>query len=120
VLFATMSPTIAEQFNRIIDLAVVLAVIPYVYAAVAVVPMVRKHGQPRKTVLAFQAIAVVAVGYCMWAVLGGNPETVVGALIALLLSAPLYLFFIRSMEEARRKKAAMQTTAPEAHAGEAG
>ncbi len=37
VLFATMSPTIAGQFNRIIDLAVILIVIPYIYSAVAVV-----------------------------------------------------------------------------------
>src|SRR6187397_1165531 len=31
MLFATMSPTMAEQFNHIVDLAVILIVVPYVY-----------------------------------------------------------------------------------------
>src|SRR4030095_16125475 len=49
VLFATMSPTIADQFSRIIDLAVILAVIPYLYASVAVVKVVHDHGLPART-----------------------------------------------------------------------
>ena len=32
VLFATMSPTLAGQFSLIIDIAVVLAVVPYIYS----------------------------------------------------------------------------------------
>ena len=31
VLFATMSPTLAGQFNRMVDIAVVLIIVPYVY-----------------------------------------------------------------------------------------
>ena len=32
VLFATMSPTLAEQFNRTVDLAVILIIVPYIYS----------------------------------------------------------------------------------------
>ena len=48
VLFATMSPTLADQFNRIVDLAVILIIVPYIYSAVAVVKVI--HDQlPRRT-----------------------------------------------------------------------
>lgn len=103
VLVATMSPTLAEQFNRIIDLAVVLVLVPYLYAAVATVKVVHDHGLPGRTIRFYKWTAIVAVAYCLWAVKGATPATVVSAMIALLFSVPLYPFFIRSMEAARRK-----------------
>jgi arginine:agmatine antiporter len=105
VLFATMSPTIAGQFSRIIDLAVILVVVPYIYASVAVVKTVHDHGLPRRTFVKYKWIAIGAVAYCLGTVLGGDPSTVVNAMVALLLSVPLYPFFIRSMEAAARRKA---------------
>jgi arginine:agmatine antiporter len=107
VLFATISPTIAGQFIRIIDLAVILMVVPYIYASVAVVKVVHDHGLPARTFRTFKWIAVAAVVYCLWTVIGGDPPTVVNALVALLVSVPLYPFFIRSMEEATRRKQAL-------------
>jgi arginine:agmatine antiporter len=105
VLFATISPSIANQFSRIIDLAVILAVIPYIYSAVAVVKVIHDKGLPSRTFQTFKWIAVAAVVYCLWTVVGGDPPTVVNAMVALLVSVPLYPFFIKSMEEARQRKA---------------
>ena len=110
VLFATMSPTIAGQFSRIIDLAVILVVIPYVYASVAVVKVIYDHGLPRRTFVAFKWIGLAAVAYCLGTVVGGDPRTVVNAMIALLISVPLYPFFIRSMEEAAQRKTGAPST----------
>ena len=104
MLFATMSPTIANQFNRLIDLAVILAVLPYVYSAVAAVKVVFDHKFPMGTVRKYMWIAIAAVVYCIWAVLGGDPKTVVAAFAALLVSVPLYPFFLRSMEAAAKAK----------------
>jgi arginine:agmatine antiporter len=104
VLFATMSPTIAGQFSRIIDLAVILAVIPYIYSAVAVVKVIFDRHLPRRTFQTYKWIAIAAVVYCLWTVLGGDPPTVVNAMVALLVSVPLYPFFIRSMEAAAARK----------------
>jgi len=102
VLVATMSPTIAQQFSRIIDLAVILVVVPYIYASVAVVKVCFDHKVPAKTFQLYKWIAIAAVLYCLATILGGDPRTVVRAMVALLLSVPLYPFFIRSMEEAKR------------------
>jgi arginine:agmatine antiporter len=112
VLFATMSPTLADQFTRIVDLAVILIIVPYVYSAVAVVKVVHDHNLPRQTFVLYKWIALIAVAYCLWAVIGGDPDTVVRAMVALLISVPLYPFFIRSMEAAaQRNHAAAQTPA---------
>jgi arginine:agmatine antiporter len=104
VLFATMSPTIAGQFSRIIDLAVILAVFPYIYASVAMVKVVYDHGVPARTFQLYKWIAIGAVVYCLWTVVGGDPSTVVNAMVALLISVPLYPFFLRSMAAAARKR----------------
>ena len=106
VLFATISPTIADQFSVIIDLAVILAVIPYIYASVAVVKVTFDHGVPKSTFQLYKWIALGAVIYCLWTVIGGDPDTVVNAMVALLISVPLYPFFLRSMEAAAERKRA--------------
>jgi arginine:agmatine antiporter len=117
VLFATMAPTIADQFNRIIDLAVILAVIPYIYASVAVVKVVYDHAQPARTFRTYKWIAIGAVVYCLWTVVGGDPRTVVNAMVALLLSVPFYPFFLRSMEAAAQRKRAAGASASGVPAG---
>ena len=106
VLFATISPTIAGQFSAIIDLAVILIVVPYIYSAVAVVKVVFDAKLPARTFQMYKWIAIVAVIYCLWTVRGGDPKTVVNAMIALLISVPLYPFFLRSMEAAKKRKQA--------------
>jgi arginine:agmatine antiporter len=100
VLFATVSPTVADQFTRIVDLAVILIIVPYIYSAVAVVKVIYDKKLPRATFRLYKWIALAAVIYCLWAVIGGDPETVVHAMVALLISVPLYPFFIRSMAAA--------------------
>jgi arginine:agmatine antiporter len=112
VLFATMSPTIAGQFSRIIDLAVILVVVPYIYASVAVVKVIYDKKLPPRTFRTFKWIAIAAVVYCLWTVVGGDPPTVVNAMVALLVSVPLYPFFIRSMEAARRTRTGDAGTPP--------
>lgn len=104
VVLVTMSPTLAEQFNHIVNLAVILIIVPYTYSAVAVVKVIHDRNLPSRTFRMYKWIAVAAVVYCLWAVIGGDPVTVVHAMVALLISVPLYPFFIRSMEEAAQHK----------------
>jgi arginine:agmatine antiporter len=108
MLFATVSPTLAEQFNNMVDLAVILVIVPYVYSAVAVVKVMSDRNISARTFRIYKWLAIVAVVYCLWAVLGGDPTTVVHAMIALLVSVPLYPFFIRSMEAATKRNAAQR------------
>jgi arginine:agmatine antiporter len=95
VLFATMSPTIAEQFNRAVDLAVILIIVPYIYSVIALINLLAIQKVSPATTLTFRLLGLAAVFYCLWAVVGGDEHTVVNAFIALLLSVPLYLFVTR-------------------------
>jgi arginine:agmatine antiporter len=110
MLFATMSPTLAGQFNHLVDLAVILIIVPYIYSAVSVVKVIYDLKLPARTFRMYKWIAIAAVVYCLWAVIGGDPNTVVHAMVALLISVPLYPFFIRSMEEAAAQRAAQATS----------
>ena len=76
--------------HRIIDLAVILVVIPYIYASVAVLKVLPTTACPARTFQLFKWIAIAAVGYCLATVMGGEPRTVVNAMVALLISVPLY------------------------------
>ena len=55
-------------------------------AAVAVVKVAFDHQVPRRTFRLYKYIAVAAVIYCLWTVIGGDPNTVVNAMVALLIS----------------------------------
>lgn len=108
VVVITMSPTLSDQFNHIVDLAVILIVVPYIYSAVAIVKIIYDLKLPRATFTRYRWISMVAVVYCLWAIIGGDPKTVVYSLVALLISVPLYPFFIHSMhaaEQARKQTA---------------
>jgi arginine:agmatine antiporter len=111
VLFATMSPTIAGQFDRIINLAVILVVVPYLYASVAVVKVVHDRVGRGRTFTFFKVVALAAVAYCLWTIVGGDLPTVMQSLVVLLLSVPLYPFFIRSMEAAAKRKQGLRLVA---------
>ena len=111
VLLVTVSPTLAGQFNQIVDLAVILIIVPYVYSAVAVVKVIFDRQLPARTFRTYKWLALAAVAYCLWAVVGGDPKTVVHAMVALLISVPLYPFFIRSMEAAAKRKASRTASA---------
>jgi arginine:agmatine antiporter len=112
VLFATMSPTIAEQFNRAVDLAVILIIVPYVYSVVALINLLAIHRAPHKTMLGFQFIALAALLYCLWAMIGGDQHTVVNAFVALLISVPLYLFVTRRTQPAMLRQPVVSPPAP--------
>jgi len=112
VLFATMSPTIAEQFNRAVDLAVILIIVPYIYSAIALINLLSVHQQPLKVRHTYRWIAITAVFYCLWAVVGGDEHTIVNAFIALLISVPLYLFVTRRTQPAILRQAPVAPPAP--------
>lgn len=112
VVFATMSPSIADQFDRIINFTIILVVVPYIYAAVAGVKVVHDRVGKGRTFTLFKFIALAAIAYCLWTVLGGDPSTVVQSFVVLLLSVPLYPFFIGSMKRAANAKTSLPTAAP--------
>jgi len=83
---------------------VILIVVPYIYSSVAVVKVVFDHVGRGRTFSFFKVVALAAVCYCLWTIMGGDPKTVMQSLVGLLLSVPLYPFFIASMQAAAERK----------------
>ena len=63
----------------LVNLAVVLVIVPYIYAAVAIVKVIYDLGLPIETRRKYKWIALVAVIYCLWVLLGGDKPTIVYA-----------------------------------------
>jgi arginine:agmatine antiporter len=112
VLFATMSPNIADQFTRAVDLAVILIIVPYIYSVVALLNLLAIHHTPKKALITYQVISLLALVYCLWAMIGGDEHTIVNAFVALLVSVPLYLFVTRRTQPAILRKPVVAPPAP--------
>ncbi len=106
IVVATASPSLTQQFNEVIDMAVILVVLPYLYSAVAFIngEFTRKPSLWQKTL----AVAVMAVAtiYCLWVVFGSDAKLVRSAMLLLFISVPLYPFFQKGMRGKRAAKAA--------------
>lgn len=94
IVLLTASPSLTEQFNKIIDTAIILTLLPYLYSAVAFLISCRAkafHGWRR---IGAWVVTFVAMAYCMFALVGSQNELVHNAMFLLFLSVPIYLAFL--------------------------
>ena len=91
-----------------------LIIVPYVYSAIALINLLAIHrGASTLSALhVYRVMALLALVYCLWAVLGGDQRTVVNAFVALLLSVPLYLFVTRRTQPAILRQPVVAPPAP--------
>jgi len=91
VVFATRSPTLSEQFNEIIDIAIVLTILPYMYSAVAFLRYCYKQGSSNWRQYFVIAVTAVVCVYCLWVIAGSDADLTRNAMILLFASVPIYL-----------------------------
>jgi arginine:agmatine antiporter len=105
VVLLTLQPNLSNQFDAIINLAVILVVLPYLYSAVAVWQVCYQQKVPARTMRAFIVIGLLAATYACGRSTARmrRPR---GAMILMLLTVPIFPFFIRSMRAAAERKAA--------------
>jgi len=95
IVVITAAPTLTEQFTLIIDVAIILNLLPYLYCAVTFLFAIRKGNIVGKRKLAAVIITTLAIGYCIWALIGSEIRLVRDSMILLFLSIPLFLIFYR-------------------------
>lgn len=95
IVFATISPTLNQQFNEIIDMAVILVVLPYLYSVVSYLECEFGKSKYRWGRVGAVAVATVASVYCLWVVFGSEATLVRSAMLILLICIPLYPIFER-------------------------
>lgn len=98
VVIATASGSLAEQFDNLIDMAIVLTLLPYLYTVVAFLKVSRTAGIRGAGRIAVGLVAGSACLYCLWAIAGSDADLVRDAMIVLFFSIPLFTFFARGLE----------------------
>jgi arginine:agmatine antiporter len=93
VAVATKSPTLAQQFERLVDMSVLLSMLVYGYALLALLrPAAGTAAEASKL---YRACAVLGIGFCAYVILSspGNLLLMLGVLLVLTL--PIYAVWIR-------------------------
>jgi putrescine:ornithine antiporter len=80
---STISPSLSEQFSALVNLAVVTNVIPYVVALSALMIMMKRENVPDNVYLRNCVIAVVAMGYSVFALYASGADAVLGGMLVL-------------------------------------
>jgi len=88
--FATMSPTIGQQFSKLIDVSVLFSMTAYLYSSISLCRLrpLSLPGAKRDW-----AVAILAGLFSIWVIVASDAELLVVAAAILVTSIPLYPFF---------------------------
>jgi len=92
VVFATISPTLGEQFGELIEVSVLLCLTLYVYACIAVLLYPRwiaSAGSLRR----YRPIGALGLIFCLVVIGYAEPRLLLLTAALLLLTVPVYLLF---------------------------
>jgi len=94
VVFATISPTLGEQFGELIEVSVIFCMMLYVYACIALLRYA--HWIPGASALErYRPVAALALLFCAVVIGYAEPRLLLLSAGMLLLTAPVYLLFGR-------------------------
>lgn len=88
----TISPSLAEQFSALVNLAVVTNVLPYVTALSAIAVMMKTAGAPLGTYTRNLAIATVAMLYSVFAIYSSGKDAVMGGMIVMGIGLVIWCY----------------------------
>ena len=91
-VFATISPTVAQQFNRLVDVTVVFSLVIYAYSAAALFRLA-PAGRPGR--LRDQLLAALALVFAVWVMLASDTVLLLIAVAIMATSVPMYWLFER-------------------------
>jgi arginine:agmatine antiporter len=84
--FATTSPTLGQQFNKLIDVSVVFSLVTYVYSAYGLWRL--RPDTPGRT--RDRAMALLAAAFCIWVIAASDITLLLIATAILATSLPLF------------------------------
>jgi arginine:agmatine antiporter len=94
VVFATISPTLGEQFGELIEVSVIFCMMLYVYACIAVLLYPRWIASAT-SLERYRPPAAVALLFCLVVIGYAEPKLLLLTAAMLLLTLPVYLLFGR-------------------------
>lgn len=91
VVFATISPSIGEQFGKLIEVSTIFCLLAYVYSCLAVWKLDRTGAPARYRVLAAAALLL-----CLWVIAASGRGLLLLTAATLVLTLPLYWLLRRT------------------------
>jgi len=89
---ATKSPTLAQQFERLVDVSVLASLIVYSYALVG---LLRRHANTppgaQRTGFAAQACALGGLAFCAWVIFASDASSLWLLLVLLAMAVPAWV-----------------------------
>jgi len=96
MLLATTNPSLIDQFQILILLATVIALLSYLYTAVAEIILLPKEGFKQRKNITQIIIAIFAAAYSFWAIFGSGKDIIFYLAILVFSSVPLYAWLKNS------------------------
>ena len=95
IALSTISPSASAQFSKLVNLAVVTNLVPYVTALSGLLVMMHKARASATVQARNTLVVVVAVGYSLYAIYACGEAPVFGAMLVLALGYLLYGFLAK-------------------------
>jgi APA family basic amino acid/polyamine antiporter len=92
LILLTANDSLVKQFDKAILIATLSSLIPYGLTAMAQLEIMSAERGPRGDMLKHGVIAMLALAYSVWAIIGSGGETVRYGLLALAAGMPVYLW----------------------------
>jgi len=89
---STISPSLNDQFNVLVNLAVVTNVVPYVLALSGLMVMMRKAQVAENVYRRNTAVAMIAMIYSIFAIFASGKDAVLGGMIVMGVGFMIYGF----------------------------
>jgi len=89
---STISPSLSKQFSKLVNLAVVTNVIPYIIALSALGVMMKMNNAPLSTYRRNMAVALIAMLYSTYALFASGFEAVMGGMLVASLTYIIWGF----------------------------
>lgn len=94
VVFATVSPTLGEQFGKMIEVSTIFCLMTYVYAGFAIWHY-PEPGNAGKQFNRYRLIAIAAMAFCVGVIARSGSALIALAGVTVLVTVPLYWLFVR-------------------------
>jgi putrescine:ornithine antiporter len=95
---STISPTLNETFNVIVNLSVVINVIPYILALTGLMVMLRKENVTAKEFAQTSFVVVIAVVFSIYALYASGFSAVMGGVLTMMSGYLIYGFMAPRFE----------------------
>lgn len=92
IMLMNYSEGLVEQFEFIVQLVVLVALLPYLFTAAAYPLIIIKRKLHTQGWFSVLVLSTLGFGYALWTIYGSGEETVFYGFILLLLGIPVYIF----------------------------